>query len=82
MLNKERNYKIPPRKKNVSSNIESVALTRLKQKKQYFNPKKYVIETLLGEIKNCQIYMLTNPEKPTNKNIKNLLKKLNKNLKF
>ena len=82
MLNKERNYKIPPRKKNVSRNIESVALTRLKQKKQYFNPKKYVIETLLGEIKNCQIYMLTNPEKPTNKNIKNLLKKLNKNLKF
>ena len=82
MSNKERNYKIPPRKKNVSSNIESVALTRLKQKKQYFNPKKYVIETLLGEIKNCEIYMLTNPEKPTNKNIKNLLKKLNKNFKF
>ena len=73
MSNKERNYKIPPRKKNVS---------RLKQKKQYFNPKKYVIETLLGEIKNCEIYMLTNPEKPTNKNIKNLLKKLNKNFKF
>ena len=82
MSNKERDHWIPPRKKSLSCNFELESYCKSWKKKENLNSKKYILETLLGEVKNCQISLLTNTHKPTNQSVKSVLIKLNKNLMY
>ena len=49
---------------------------------KYLIRQKSSLETLIGEIKNCEIALLTNNENPTYKIIKKLLIKLKRNLSY
>lgn len=79
---KEREHWIGPRKKSLSCNFERELCCKSWKKEENLNSKKYILETLLGEVKNCQISVLTKTHKPINQNVKNILIKLNKNLMY
>ena len=46
-----------PEKKSISCNFELELCCKSWKKEENLNSKKYILETLLGEVKNCQMYV-------------------------
>ena len=80
-LSKAKNKKPNFKSRKFSCNFELEPFYFSKHEK-YLNRQKSGLETILGEIKNCELAILTNTEKPINKIIKKLLIKLKKNLNY
>ena len=78
--NKNQNFKSGIFSSNFE--IKPYFLSKYEKHEKYLNRQKSDLETLLGEIKNCELAILTSAEKPIYKIIKKLLTKLKKNLNY